>query len=269
MLFLWMASYTLTVPLVSYITRVAVPSIFLLLLLSLIPATPAGFPLRLALHIAVFILSRDVMTPCRLWIVHNAPFTLRFLASRAEMLVLAAGAGCLAAFAWTENALLPPLSQIEWLTTSAPMAGLSSVFGLSVILAPVLAFAHLRSIFTQINLDAKVEQAHPNMLPLWILCAFSVIGNAYEEVLFRGLLQGWLSGVLLLEGPQLWLVSDGLFAAGHTFLSYTVTDLGAPLLAFTLWEGVVAAVLRDTCGLGAAVVAHGLAIFVMASGILV
>lgn len=58
-----------------------------------------------------------------------------------------------------------------------------------------------------------------------------------------------------------------LFAACHAFLATTVTDVGWPLLAFTLWEGLICAFLRLRWGVIPAAIAHGLAIFLLSSGL--
>lgn len=98
--------------------------------------------------------------------------------------------------------------------------------------------------------------------PLLVL-AFG--GNLMEEVLFRGFLQGYLE--TLLSGIRVVMLSGLFFAAGHVFLAATVTDLGWPILAFTLAEGLVCAWVKQRSGVLAATVTHGLVIFALASGI--
>jgi hypothetical protein len=46
-----------------------------------------------------------------------------------------------------------------------------------------------------------------------------------------------------------------------------VTDLGWPLLAFTLYEGLICAFLRLRSGVIAAALAHGTAIFLLTSAL--
>lgn len=46
-----------------------------------------------------------------------------------------------------------------------------------------------------------------------------------------------------------------------------MTDVGWPLLAFTLWEGLICAFLRLRWGVIPAAIAHGLAIFLLSSGL--
>jgi len=47
-----------------------------------------------------------------------------------------------------------------------------------------------------------------------------------------------------------------------------VTDAGPPLLLFTLYEGLICAFLRMHRGVVPAVIAHGLAIFLIGAGLL-
>ena len=63
------------------------------------------------------------------------------------------------------------------------------------------------------------------------------------------------------------VLSGLLFAACHVFLASTVTDVGPPLLAFALYEGLICAFLRMREGVIAAALAHGTAIFLLASGL--
>ena len=63
------------------------------------------------------------------------------------------------------------------------------------------------------------------------------------------------------------MLSGLLFAASHLFLAYTVTGVGWPLVAFTLFEGLVCAVVAMRHGVLGSTVAHGGAILVLASGL--
>ena len=98
------------------------------------------------------------------------------------------------------------------------------------------------------------------------LLYLAVVGNLLEEVLFRG----WLQGLLENETSRLRAAAGSAiaFAAGHAFLAITVTDLGLPILAFTLYEGIVTAALRLRWGVVPAAIAHGGGIFLIASHLL-
>jgi hypothetical protein len=63
-------------------------------------------------------------------------------------------------------------------------------------------------------------------------------------------------------------VGSGLaFAFCHVFLASTVTGTGIPLLAFTVWEGVIAGLVGAWFGVIPATLTHGGAIFLLASGL--
>jgi uncharacterized protein len=92
-----------------------------------------------------------------------------------------------------------------------------------------------------------------------------LVGNSYEEVLFRGFLQGLMTEQI---GAAAAVLVAGLsFAFGHVFLAATVTDIGWPILAFTALEGLICASLSRRFGLRASALAHGGGIFLVASGI--
>ncbi|MFB9071658.1 type II CAAX prenyl endopeptidase Rce1 family protein [Citricoccus parietis] len=103
-----------------------------------------------------------------------------------------------------------------------------------------------------------------------LLAAFALCGNLVEEVLFRGFLQAHLEDNLPGRSGR-WraaLLSALIFAAGHLFLAYNLTGVGWPLIAFTLFEGLVCAVIAMRHGVLGATVAHGGAIFLLTSGLL-
>lgn len=91
-------------------------------------------------------------------------------------------------------------------------------------------------------------------------------GNLYEETLFRGFLQGHCEEQALGRIRSA-VISGAAFALGHVFLAGTVTGAGIPLLAFTAWEGMILALLRMRRGVLPAALAHGLAIWALAAGL--
>lgn len=93
----------------------------------------------------------------------------------------------------------------------------------------------------------------------------TLAGNLLEEVLFRGYLQGRL--VQVMTPVRAAVLSGMLFAACHVYLAITVTSVGWPLLAFTLWEGWICVFLRLWRGVVLAALAHGLAIYLLSSGL--
>lgn len=101
------------------------------------------------------------------------------------------------------------------------------------------------------------------------VAVFALAGVLLEEVLFRGYLQAHLEDedAGRMGRWRAAVLSGLLFAASHLFLAYTVTGVGWPLVAFTLFEGLVCAVVAMRHGVLASTVAHGGAILVLASGL--
>lgn len=93
---------------------------------------------------------------------------------------------------------------------------------------------------------------------------FSLVGNAYEELLFRGMLQ---ANLMRLLPPIRTIIASGLiFSLCHAFLATTVTNVGLPIFVFTITEGLVTAFVYYKSGLLGATMSHGLAIFLLAIG---
>ncbi|WP_017255798.1 CPBP family intramembrane glutamic endopeptidase, partial [Pseudomonas tolaasii] len=83
-----------------------------------------------------------------------------------------------------------------------------------------------------------------------------------EEVLFRGFLQGYLEQQV--SPLRAALISGVAFAACHTFLALSVTQLGWPVLLFTLIEGLACGLVRMRYGVLPAIITHGTAILLIA-----
>lgn len=219
---------------------------------------PVRDPLpRIVLLILGFVLVRDAMTPAGLWRV-GAVGPVPWLRFAPEPALLAAlGAVTLAATALLlradrDLARLVRWGRMDWSTLGWGLGG-----GL-LAAAPVLALS------AAWPLDERGGAVALTVLPA--LAFFVLAGNLAEEVLFRGLLQGraeWDTGP-----RRAAVLSAVAFAACHAFLASTVTGVGWPLLAFTLYEGLICAFLRNSRGVAAAALAHALAIFLLGSALL-
>lgn len=242
------------VQLLDYFVRVTPAFALGLALLFLLPRPLAGA--RLCVHIALFILVRDAMTPLGLWrLGAGPPFWLRLASDPAVLIGLAVAS---LGLVFGTYRLEPELSRgIVWWEGSKPRAIGAGLAGAVLIGLPVIAL----SFGTPISARGGVV-ASGLLLPLLL---FSLCGNAYEELLFRGFLQGWL--VQHTSAVRAVWLTGLAFAFGHVFLATTVTDAGWPVLAFTAYEGLVCAELRRRMGLAPAVLAHGGGIFLVASGL--
>ncbi|MDA0631834.1 CPBP family intramembrane metalloprotease [Nonomuraea sp. MCN248] len=208
--------------------------------------------LRIAALMLGFVLIRDAMTPLGFWRVGTAgpvPW-LRFTDDAGTLLVFGAATLALTVTVLRLDDDLRAL--VRW---GRPVTAIPGLAGGALIAAPVL----LLSLSTPLT-----ERGGPvaaSLLPALLL--FALAGNLAEEVLFRGFLQGHLER----SGPvRAALLSAVMFAACHAYLASTVTDLGWPLLVFTLYEGLICAFLRLRHGVAAAALAHGLAIFLLSAG---
>lgn len=205
----------------------------------LTPRTATG--LRILILILAFVLVRDAMTPAGLWSLGTG----MQLGFSANPLVLAA----LGLMSLGLVALLPRAAPDLWRTidwrTSGLWAGLLAgcAIGLPLRLWQGIAFTG-------------------DWLWLGGLLVLAYGGNALEEVLFRGLLQGHLARHT--TALRAALGSAVAFAACHIFLALTVTQAGWPVLLFTLVEGLACGLLRMRYGVPAAIAAHGTAILLIA-----
>ncbi|GAA4906667.1 membrane protease YdiL (CAAX protease family) [Nonomuraea thailandensis] len=213
--------------------------------------------LRIVTLILGFVLIRDAMTPLGFWrlgVAGGAPW-LRFTGQAGILLLFGLGTVLLTAGLLRADAGLRSL--VRW-GRFGPAAAGWGVGGGVLAAAPVV----LLSLPTP--LSGRGGAVAVTLLPVLLL--FSLAGNLAEEVLFRGFLQGRLEQQF--GAVRAALLSASLFAACHVFLASTVTDAGWPLLAFTLYEGLICAFLRLRSGVVAAALAHGTAIFLLAAALI-
>lgn len=236
-----------------YLWRVLPGFVLFAALLYLMPIRYWRF--RLAVHIVLFLLIRDAMTPAGLWSIGvEGGFWLRFDAGPLALVFLSIGS---LAVALGMNRIEAPLRErvVYWRGSRA----LAIALGLGGAALVYLPFLFL---YAGLPPEARGGEVAVERLPFILLLA--LCGNFYEELIFRGYLQGWAESDLT---PLRSILISGLtFACGHVFLAYTVTDVGLPVLVFTLYEGLICAVVRWRAGVLPATLTHGLAIFLLAAG---
>lgn len=253
----------------TYGLRVAPGIAALLLLLTALPRKAAG--LRITVYIAIFIVIRDAMTPIGLWeLGTEGVFWIRFTDSLPLLLMIAAGSGIVAA----AMLLAEPQwrAQIEWLRIpqGRPSLRPSSRYlytarSLSTgLVGAALTAAPLLLVYTTVPIGLRGGTIAPVLLPG--IAAVALVGNFYEELLFRGFLQDYLLTEIGTSRLSAAFISGIAFAAGHSFLAVTVTSVGAPLLLFALYEGIIAGLIRMRWGLLPAVLSHGGAILLLTGG---
>lgn len=213
---------------------------------------------RIFVYILIFILTRDAMTPMGLWEfgATNA-FWLRFTAPGPILVIL----GITSALLVVAMQTLDPevRGYVEWFV--GPRAGsvLEGIGGALLVAAPLLIW------YLFVPIETRGGVVATGLLPAVLVVA--LLGNLYEEVLFRGYLQGYLETGCGMGRYQAGITSGLLFGLGHSFLALTVTAVGWPILLFATYEGIVCGVIRARRGVAAAVLTHGLAIFLLASGL--
>lgn len=215
--------------------------------------------LQLLIWVFLFIYTRDLMTPHSLWTIgpegyfwfrftENIPFLILFGLISVGLVVLM-------------NRLSPELKEVIVWQKGSKIAG--CIWGIAGAFIVVLPFALN---YLRVPLESRGGSVPLTLLPLTLFLALT--GNFYEEVLFRGYIQGWMEKKRGFAPLKSALFSGIFFSFGHLFLSYNVTGTGSPLLVFTLWEGTLAGVVRSRWGVLPAVLTHGLAVFIMTSGLI-
>ncbi|SEK17206.1 MULTISPECIES: CPBP family intramembrane glutamic endopeptidase [unclassified Variovorax] len=225
----------------------------LLALVALLAIPRALADARVAVHILFFIFARDAMSPAGFWQLGAG--SMRLTAPVPVLLALAGmSAALFVGVAWLERVTwwegwngwkgVRPVPSLLW--------GVAGAMAISVVAAALKAAAGLPSL------------PAPDTALVVPLLVFALLGNAYEELLFRGMLQQRL--MAHMPAARAVVVSGALFSLCHAWLALIVTRAGLPVLVFTLVEGLVAGLVYRRAGLLAATLAHGLAIFVLGSG---
>ena len=207
--------------------------------------TPKTLPgLRIVILLLAFVLMRDAMTPLGMWSL-SREVQIDFTANP---WVLAALGGLSLGLIALLARLAPELWQLTVLFKGNRWAGLALGLGAGCL----------------IGLPLRLYQGIEPVYWAWLMgmLVLAYCANALEEVLFRGFLQGYLEQhVTPLRAA---LLSGLAFAACHSFLALSVTQLGWPVLAFTLIEGVACGLVRMRYGVVAATATHGTAILLIA-----
>jgi uncharacterized protein len=240
--------------LTTYLTRVG-PGLILGALMLFLARRDAR--LRIVIYLALFVLLRDAMTPLGLWSFGTEGFFWIRLSNDPWFLVVF-GLSCLGMslglyFCDRENQAL-----IKWTRGKVAAGLLWGSVGVVVAVAPLAVIYH----FTPIDVRGGVVPFRN--IPA--ILVFAMLGNLFEETLFRGFVFGLLAQKMALITAGIW--SGVLFAFCHIFLAITVTDIGYPLLVFTFWEGTIVGIVGAKGGVIPSTVTHGGTIFLLSSGLI-
>ncbi len=218
--------------------------------------------LRLLGYIFIFLLIRDAMTPIGLWSFGTEGFFwLRFISDPSILYPLAFANFSVIGIVLLMNKLDPKLKSYLVYFKGSKFKG--SIVG---ILGALVATAPLMIVYQFTDISQRGGDVPAALIPIILIGA--VVFNFYEETLFRGYFQGYLETEIAMKPIKAALSSGIAFGFGHIFLATTVTNIGAPLLIYATYEGIIAGLVRMEYGLIPATLAHGLAIFILSSGII-
>ena len=244
-----------TTLLLDYFLRFLPGAILGVILLLLLPKKEIS--IRILIYIMLFILIRDTMTPLNFWSFGRSGFFWIRFAENPRLVIVIGLASALTIFVinYYEGDLKKLL---VWYSGNAVKDILMGIVGAFIVIFP------LAVVYSFVPLENRGGIVPTYMLiPIFVLALF---GNFYEEALFRGYLQGYLEKNMGVFKAA--LLSGVLFGFGHSFLAITVTGVGTPLLIFATYEGIIAGVIRAKYGLIGATITHGIAIFILASGLI-
>lgn len=208
----------------------------------------AQVAMRILILLAAFVLMRDAMTPLGMWAVSRDAQ----IAFSGNAFVLAALGGLSVLLIMLLSRLAPELWRLMRWSIGNPLVGMAAgiVVG-GLIGVPLRVYQ---------GIEASELHGYWVWLPGMVVLGYGA--NALEEVLFRGFLQGYLEQQV--SPLRAALISGVAFAACHAFLALSVTQLGWPVLLFTLLEGLACALVRMRYGVLPAALAHGTAILLIA-----
>jgi membrane protease YdiL (CAAX protease family) len=213
---------------------------------------------HLVIFTTYFIFGRDAMTALGLWSLGDEGF-LWIRWSDDPMALLLLGTTSIGIVILMQ-AISPDLGKlIKWFEGNKLIGSLVGIAGAVVIFLPWIF------IYRGVPIESRGGLVPLSVLPfiLWVCLA----GNLNEEVLFRGYLYGWLTEKEEIKPVVAAVITGVFFAFGHTFLAYNVTDVGISVLIYALWEGVIAGLVRSKYGVIPATLTHGLAVFLLTSGL--
>lgn len=211
---------------------------------------------KIFLLILGFVLMRDAMTPVGFWNfgITETALWVRFIDDALILLILG-GLSAITALLLLQIKELRAL--VKWGRVAAWKTYLVGIVGGLSVAVPFILLGLL------VPIEERGGVVALSLVPALLFMAFA--GNFLEEVIFRGFLQSHFEK--LTGNIRAAVLSGLMFAVAHVFLASTVTNLGWPLLVFVAIEGLVCAFVYRKYGLISATIVHGLAIFMLASGL--
>ena len=214
--------------------------------------------LRIIIYIFSFVLMRDAMTPAGLWAIGKADNVLWIRLSRDPLFLILFGLFSLIIMAGLYFFDRDNRKYLIWFRDSKIYGVLYGLTGALIIVSPFFLLYK--------NRDITLRGGTIGADLIFPILLFAVFGNFFEEGLFRGYVLGFLKQK---QSPIAAGINSGIiFAFCHIYLAVTVTNIGLPLLLFTLWEGIIAGLIGTKYGIIPSTIAHGGAIFLLSSGLI-
>jgi len=226
-------------------------------LIALVPRKQTLF--RIFLYIFVFIILRDSMTPSGLWYLGaEGFFWIRFVPNPVILVLLGFSSIIIAFVIIAKDPGCREL--VVWVKDGNIKAVVTGLAGMIIVALPVII------IYSQVDLLTRGGSVPYSVIPA--IFVFASGGNLFEEILFRGFVQGYIEKTAGISPVKSAVISGLIFGLCHVFLAYTVTPIGYPLLVFAVYEGLIASFVRMKSGVIAAAITHGGAIFIITSGLI-
>jgi membrane protease YdiL (CAAX protease family) len=232
----------------------------LLMVASFLVVIPRSLhPFRIMAYIFLFLLMRDAMTPMKFWFLGTEGFFwMRFRDDALLLLIFATFGPLLVLMMNTIDKDLKAL--LIWFKGDRFKGICVGIAGAGAAVLPLF------TVYLFVPIEQRGGEVSADLIAPILLLA--LLGNFLEEVLFRGYFQGYLEQKVGMSPIRAALASGVGFAFGHIFLAVNVTDAGINLLLFALYEGVLAGLVRMRFGVIPATLTHGLAVFLLTSGLM-
>lgn len=215
--------------------------------------------IHIGIFVTVFIFTRDAMTRFGLWRIGGQGFLwIRWISDPLILVVLAVSS---LGFVILMQKVSPVLAKgVDFFRGKKVQGLLLGILGAIIVVFPLISY---HAAFVPIA--ERGGAVALSILPFTLL--ISLVGNFYEEILFRGYVYSYLIEDENMPPLKAAVLSGLLFSFGHIFLAFNVTSVGLPILIFAFWEGSIAGIVRSKYGVIPATLTHGLAIFIITSGL--
>lgn len=217
------------------------------------------FLTRIFAYIMLFIVLRDVMTPLNIWdFGTEGLFWLRTIDDPVFLLAVSIISICTILVV---NTFDKEARHIFCFVKSSYLHSIAlGIAGAVVITLPMAI------IYWFVPIEVRGGVVNSSGVFLSSLLFFCISVNFLEESIYRGYFQGYM---LNYYSPfKSAILSGFLFSFSHIFLATTVTNAGVGVLIFTLYEGIIAGLVYNRAGVLGSSFSHGLAIFVLCSGLI-